>query len=224
MLVSPVAALVALAALDLATAHGSGHFTGSILHARSAGDLRDVIVRRYSAAWGELHNHAMPVATALALLAAALGAAPARAPARARRRDPGWLAALRRRPHRGGGRRAGRGLRPGPAGRRRVRARLRGQLPVGPTVTSPARPRARRRRRTDAAQLDRRRLDRDGLGLPPPQASARAFALCHGRPYASQIAAAANSIAHSSQPSVVVPTPTYFRPEAAITNVMTGLM
>ena len=47
VLVSPVAGLVALAALDLATAHGAGHFTGSILHARSAGDLRDVIVRRY---------------------------------------------------------------------------------------------------------------------------------------------------------------------------------
>ena len=73
VLVSPIAALVALAALDLATAHGSGHYTGSILHARSAGDLRDVIVRRYSAAWGELHNHAMPVATAFSLLAAALG-------------------------------------------------------------------------------------------------------------------------------------------------------
>jgi hypothetical protein len=64
---------VALAALDLATAHGSGHYTGSILHARSAGDLRDVIVRRYKAAWSELHNHAMPVATAVALLYGAVG-------------------------------------------------------------------------------------------------------------------------------------------------------
>lgn len=73
VLVSPVVGLIALAALDLATAHGSGHYTGSILHARSAGDLRDVIVRRYKAAWGELHNHAMPVATAVALLCAALG-------------------------------------------------------------------------------------------------------------------------------------------------------
>jgi hypothetical protein len=73
VLIAPVAALVALAALDLATAHGSGHFTGSILHARSAGDLRDVIVRRYTAAWNELHNHAMPVATAFALLYAGLG-------------------------------------------------------------------------------------------------------------------------------------------------------
>jgi hypothetical protein len=73
VLISPVAGLVALAALDLATAHGSGHFSGSILHARSAGDIRDLIVRRYSAAWQELRNHAMPVATAFALLCAAVG-------------------------------------------------------------------------------------------------------------------------------------------------------
>ncbi len=73
VLTAPVLALLALAALDLATAHGAGHFTGSILHARSAGDLRDVIVRRYGAAWEELKNHAMPLATAFALLAAGLG-------------------------------------------------------------------------------------------------------------------------------------------------------
>ncbi len=73
VLVAPVLALVALAALDLATAHGSGHFTGSILHARSAGDLRDVIARRYGAAWDELKNHAMPLATVCALLLAGLG-------------------------------------------------------------------------------------------------------------------------------------------------------
>jgi len=94
VLISPIVGLAALAALDLATAHGSGHFTGSILHARSAGDLRDVIVRRYKAAWGELHNHAMPVATAVALVYAALGL-------RRRERllapvgeDPVWLAAF----------------------------------------------------------------------------------------------------------------------------------
>ncbi len=94
VLISPVAGLVALAAIDLATAHGSGHFTGSVLHARSAGDLRDIIVRRYRAAWDELKNHAMPAATALALACAAFGL-------RRRERlllpvagDPGWLAAL----------------------------------------------------------------------------------------------------------------------------------
>jgi len=94
VLIAPVVALVALALLDLATAHGTGHFTGSVLHARSAGDLRDIIVRRYSAAWDELHNHVMPVATAIALAYAAAGVrwrerllAPVRG-------DPAWLAAL----------------------------------------------------------------------------------------------------------------------------------
>jgi hypothetical protein len=93
-LVSPFAGLLALAVIDLATAHGGGHFTGSILHARSAGDLRDVIVRRYTAAWDELKSHAMPVASAFALLYAALGLrgrdrllAPVGA-------DPAWTAAL----------------------------------------------------------------------------------------------------------------------------------
>jgi hypothetical protein len=94
VLASPVLALVALALIDLATAHGSGHYTGSILHARSAGDLRDVIVRRYTAAWNELKNHAMPFATALALIYGIAGV-------RLRERllapvsgDPAWLAAL----------------------------------------------------------------------------------------------------------------------------------
>jgi hypothetical protein len=94
VLISPLVGLVALAALDLATAHGSGHFTGSVLHARSAGDLRDILVRRYSAAWRELKNHAMPLATALALLCAVLGTrhrARLLAPVQA---DRGWSAAF----------------------------------------------------------------------------------------------------------------------------------
>ncbi len=91
---SPLVALVALAGLDLLTAHGTGHYTGSILHARSAGDVRDVIERRYGAALSELKNHAMPVATALALLATVYAV-------RARKRllapvggDPAWSAVL----------------------------------------------------------------------------------------------------------------------------------
>ncbi|MGO9249067.1 MAG: hypothetical protein ACLQQB_02070 [Solirubrobacteraceae bacterium] len=94
VLIAPVVGLVLLAMLDLLTAHGAGHYTGSILHARSAGDLRDVIVRRYTAAWDELGNHAMPAATVCALLAAGFGL-------RRRERlltpvggDPAWLAAL----------------------------------------------------------------------------------------------------------------------------------
>jgi hypothetical protein len=72
VLLTPLAGLAVLAGLDLATAHGTGHYTGSILHAHSAGELRDVLERRYSAAWRELHNHAMPAASAIALLCAAL--------------------------------------------------------------------------------------------------------------------------------------------------------
>ncbi len=94
VLISPVVALVALAALDLLTAHGTGHYTGSVLHARSAGDIRDIIVRRYGAAWDELKHGAMPLATALALVASVVGV-------RRRERllapvhgDPVWLAAL----------------------------------------------------------------------------------------------------------------------------------
>ena len=91
---APLLALVLLALIDLLTAHGSGHFTGSVLHARSAADLRDVIERRYGAAWRELRNHAMPYATALALLYAVAGVrrrARLLAPVAG---DPGWRAAL----------------------------------------------------------------------------------------------------------------------------------
>jgi hypothetical protein len=94
VLISPLAALAMLALLDLATAHGTGHFTGSILHARSAGDLRDVIVRRYTAAWDELKNHAMPAATAVALLLAGFGVRRRRDLLAPVGSDPAWLAAL----------------------------------------------------------------------------------------------------------------------------------
>ncbi|MFZ1926286.1 MAG: hypothetical protein WAU42_09110 [Solirubrobacteraceae bacterium] len=94
VMAAPVLGLIALAAIDLATAHGSGHFTGSVLDARSAGDIRDIIVRRYSAAWDELKNHLMPLATAFALIVSFIAV---------RRRDrvlapvasdPVWLAAF----------------------------------------------------------------------------------------------------------------------------------
>ena len=91
---APIVGLIVLAALDLASAHGSGHFTGSVLDARSPGDIRDIVVRRYGAAWNELKNHLMPLATAVAVVASVLAV-------RYRERvcapvdsDPGWLAAL----------------------------------------------------------------------------------------------------------------------------------
>jgi hypothetical protein len=94
VMAAPVVGLVALAAIDLLTAHSSGHFTGSVLDARSPGDIRDIVVRRYGAAWEELKNHLMPLATALALVASWIAV-------RRRNRvlapvhgDPAWLAAL----------------------------------------------------------------------------------------------------------------------------------
>jgi hypothetical protein len=93
VLASPLVALVALAALDLATAHGGGHFSGSILHARSPGDLRDVVVRRYRDAWGASRNGLMPVAFGLSLLATA-GALRWRRELYAPVSDPVWRAAL----------------------------------------------------------------------------------------------------------------------------------
>ncbi|MEA2195629.1 MAG: hypothetical protein QOG42_2063 [Solirubrobacteraceae bacterium] len=65
----PVAALVALAALDLATG-GNGHFTRTILHADSAGSLWDVVARRYELAFNVLGHGAMPFVTLIALLGA----------------------------------------------------------------------------------------------------------------------------------------------------------
>src|SRR5690242_4441067 len=71
-----------------------------------------------------------------------------------------------------------------------------------------------------------------GEGLPTgtpssarrgPTARARA-PLRHGCARASHAPAATSRTAHSAQPRAVVPTPTYFRPEAKITKVITGLM
>jgi hypothetical protein len=93
-LATPLLGLAALAGLDLATAHGAGHFTGSVLDAGSLSELDKLIARRYQAAWEELGNGLMPLASALAAALAVLGV-------RHRERllapvasDPGWLAAL----------------------------------------------------------------------------------------------------------------------------------
>jgi hypothetical protein len=94
VLASPLAGLVILAALDLATAHGGGHYTGSVLHAHSIGDIRDIIVRRYTAAYDELKHGGMPFATALALVASALGVRHYRRLLAPVDCDPAWLAAL----------------------------------------------------------------------------------------------------------------------------------
>jgi len=94
VLISPIVGLVVLAALDLTTAHGTGHYTGSVLHAHSAGEIRDVIVRRYTAAYDELKHGGMPLATALALIVSALGVRYHRRLLASVDGDPAWLAAL----------------------------------------------------------------------------------------------------------------------------------
>jgi hypothetical protein len=66
----PVAALAAIAALDLVTG-GNGHFTRTILRADSAGSLWDVVVRRYTLAFNVFGQGAMPLITVVALLAVA---------------------------------------------------------------------------------------------------------------------------------------------------------
>jgi len=66
----PPGALVALAAIDLATAHGGGHFTGTVLQAHSPGELHDLIVRRYTTAWQALDSVSMALALGVSLLLA----------------------------------------------------------------------------------------------------------------------------------------------------------
>jgi len=94
VLLAPALGLLALAGVDLASAHGSGQFTSSVLHARSAADVRDIIVRRYGAAWRELRNHAMPAATAACALCGAGALAMRRRLLAPVGDDPAWQAAL----------------------------------------------------------------------------------------------------------------------------------
>jgi hypothetical protein len=94
VLASPLVGLVALAAIDLASAHGGGHFTASILHAHSVGDVRDVIARRSDAALDQLGSLPMALASALALCCAFLGVSQRDRLLAAVGGDPGFSAAL----------------------------------------------------------------------------------------------------------------------------------
>jgi len=66
----PIAAVVALAVLDLLTG-GNGHFTRTILKADSLQSLLDVIERRYTLAFNVLSTGAMPLVTIVTALAVA---------------------------------------------------------------------------------------------------------------------------------------------------------
>jgi hypothetical protein len=90
---APVAALGALAAIDLLTG-GNGHFTRTILQANSAESLWDVVVRRYTLALDALTQGVMPLLTIAAVLAvvyALLDRERLYAPVR---HSPSWHAAL----------------------------------------------------------------------------------------------------------------------------------
>jgi hypothetical protein len=65
-----------------------------VLHAHSAGEIRDIIVRRYTAAYDELIHGAMPFATALALIVSAFAVRHHKRLLVSVHCDPGWLAAL----------------------------------------------------------------------------------------------------------------------------------
>ncbi|MEA2267317.1 MAG: hypothetical protein QOE27_2900 [Solirubrobacteraceae bacterium] len=69
--VSPVLGLGVLAVVDIATG-GDSHFVRTILHADSAGDIGDLLDRRYEVSWDTLSSgFQYPLYTALALLLAA---------------------------------------------------------------------------------------------------------------------------------------------------------
>jgi hypothetical protein len=65
-----------------------------------------------------------------------------------------------------------------------------------------------------------RRLDGLSDGAPYGRPSLRFWR--HGRTFPAQIEAAPRTSAQSTQPSAVVPSPTYLRPDARMTKAMTG--
>jgi hypothetical protein len=66
-IITPAAALAALAVIDLATG-GNGHFTRTVLRAEGEGALIDIVARRYELAFNVLKRGLMPFATAIAVL------------------------------------------------------------------------------------------------------------------------------------------------------------
>jgi hypothetical protein len=89
----PVAAIVVLALLDLATG-GNGHFTRTVLHADSGTALWDVVKRRYTLAFNVFTLGAMPLIVVVALLAVAYGVRHRERIYAPLRGSPGWYAAF----------------------------------------------------------------------------------------------------------------------------------
>ncbi|HUR83828.1 MAG TPA: hypothetical protein VMY78_00660 [Solirubrobacteraceae bacterium] len=89
----PVAALAALAAIDLVSG-GNGHFTRTILQADSAGSLWDVVKRRYTLAFNVFTLGAMPFLTVLGILGVAYAVRFRERIYAPLRGSPGWHAAF----------------------------------------------------------------------------------------------------------------------------------
>ncbi len=89
----PVAAIVALAVLELATG-GNGHFTRTILHADSGTALWDVFKRRYTLAFNVFTLGAMPFVVVVSGLAVAYGVRYRERIYAPLRGSPGWYAAF----------------------------------------------------------------------------------------------------------------------------------
>jgi len=89
----PVAALALLAAIDLTTAADT-HFSRTILHADSIGDVARTIGHRYELAWDALWRGLMPLATVAAVAAAVWAVRRRRALYAPVAHLPAWRAAL----------------------------------------------------------------------------------------------------------------------------------
>lgn len=90
---APVAAVLALAAIDLITG-GDSHFTATVLGAEDSGALADVVDRRMTLAWNALLRGQMPFFTVAAIVLVVLGwrrRATLYAPVAER---PAWMAAV----------------------------------------------------------------------------------------------------------------------------------
>jgi hypothetical protein len=91
-LLTPLAGLAALAALDLATS-GDGHFTRTVLHG-SLSDQFDTLRRRYELAWSILRSGYAPLLVLLCVLAVTYAVKHRRRIYSAVDTDPVWRAAL----------------------------------------------------------------------------------------------------------------------------------
>jgi hypothetical protein len=91
--VVPVAAIVLLAGLDLATG-GDGHFTRTVLQADSAGSLWDVVTRRYTLAFNVFAQGAMPLIMVVGVLGVAYAVRYRERIYAPLRGSPSWQAAL----------------------------------------------------------------------------------------------------------------------------------